>query len=384
MELKLVAHAQREGARRGDLQVCAGRAVHEDFLIEHVLDIERDIKVPVEAVEQPGIHAVEFRQNQRVGCRRGARGVATQALVLPDDAKARAKVLEQAARDVVTREQAPRKLRRLRNRLGERTGFVARINVGERAEQAPVVEDAILTAEFHTPRALANAQTQGGQAAGTVVWRWKLNSVSATGSNAFGVQPADENPDGNGTLVRFDLRFPGQQWDAAVGLNYNYFRDYEPGTGRYVESDPIGLRGGLSTYGYAGASPTRWVDRFGLLSSGAKQCVCKFMQQCSFDAHCAWTMALANRKAGNWDDPVTRPCENYLYGFAAVSSYGDSPGSVYAGVQLHHYIKYVPFLPTSPPSDEARGAGEDGVMDARGGTDWSKLCPDGLCKNGFE
>jgi RHS repeat-associated protein len=95
---------------------------------------------------------------------------------------------------------------------------------------------------LNTPRALANAQTQGGQPAGTVVWRWKLNQQTATGSNAFGAQPAEEDPDGNGTSVRFDLRFPGQQYDAATGLHYNYFRDYEPGTGRYVESDPVGLR----------------------------------------------------------------------------------------------------------------------------------------------
>ncbi len=48
--------------------------------------------------------------------------------------------------------------------------------------------------------------------------------------------------------------------------HYNYFRDYEPGTGRYVESDPIGLDGGLSTYGYVEGSPLLRFDRFGLTS----------------------------------------------------------------------------------------------------------------------
>jgi RHS repeat-associated protein len=119
---------------------------------------------------------------------------------------------------------------------------------------------------LNTPRALANAQTQGGQPTGTVVWRWKLNQQTATGSNAFGAQPADEDPDGNGTSLRFDLRFPGQQYDAATGLHYNYFRDYEPGTGRYVESDPIGLRGGMSTYGYSLAQPLKRIDEKGLQS----------------------------------------------------------------------------------------------------------------------
>jgi RHS repeat-associated protein len=123
---------------------------------------------------------------------------------------------------------------------------------------------------LNTPRALANAQTQGGQPAGTVVWRWKLNQQTATGSNAFGAQPAEEDPDGNGTSVRFDLRFPGQQYDAATGLHYNYFRDYEPETGRYVESDPIGLRGGFSTFAYSSQSPCRFVDPLGLCKVEAR------------------------------------------------------------------------------------------------------------------
>ena len=51
--------------------------------------------------------------------------------------------------------------------------------------------------------------------------------------------------------------------------HYNYFRDYNPETGRYIESDPIGLRGGLNTYGYVGALPLNSSDAFGLLSWGA-------------------------------------------------------------------------------------------------------------------
>ena len=45
---------------------------------------------------------------------------------------------------------------------------------------------------------------------------------------------------------------------------YNYFRDYDAVTGRYVESDPIGLTGGINTYGYALADPVDSVDPFGL------------------------------------------------------------------------------------------------------------------------
>jgi len=45
--------------------------------------------------------------------------------------------------------------------------------------------------------------------------------------------------------------------------NYNYFRDYDPATGRYAQSDPIGIRGGINTYAYTGDSPLLLSDPFG-------------------------------------------------------------------------------------------------------------------------
>ena len=62
-----------------------------------------------------------------------------------------------------------------------------------------------------------------------------------------------------------NLRFPGQYHDAESGLDYNFSRSYNAHTGRYTQSDPVGLLGGVNTYGYAGANPINGTDRFGLL-----------------------------------------------------------------------------------------------------------------------
>jgi RHS repeat-associated protein len=88
-----------------------------------------------------------------------------------------------------------------------------------------------------------------------IVWRWE--------SDPFGSTAANENPSGLGAFS-YHLRFPGQYYDSETGLHYNYFRDYDPATGRYIESDPIGLRGGINTYAYVRSAPTMIIDPTGL------------------------------------------------------------------------------------------------------------------------
>ena len=66
------------------------------------------------------------------------------------------------------------------------------------------------------------------------------------------------------------LRHAGQYYDAEVNLFYNYFRDYDPITGRYVESDSIGLDGGLNTYGHVGGNALHSNDALGLFPNSAQ------------------------------------------------------------------------------------------------------------------
>jgi RHS repeat-associated protein len=95
---------------------------------------------------------------------------------------------------------------------------------------------------------------------------WSLDHQEPFGSNL-----PNENPSGLGTF-KCNLRFPGQYFDSETGLNYNYFRDFDPNLGRYITSDPLGVltssrpKSGIRLnhlYLYVGGDPLHYYDPFG-------------------------------------------------------------------------------------------------------------------------
>ncbi|MFS2036974.1 Ig-like domain repeat protein [Polaromonas sp. CT11-55] len=89
-----------------------------------------------------------------------------------------------------------------------------------------------------------------------IAWRWDS-------AEAFGATTPDQNPSSLGTFS-FNQRLPGQVFDAESGLFQNWNREYGPRIGRYMQSDPIGLKGGINPFAYAQGSPILYSDATGL------------------------------------------------------------------------------------------------------------------------
>ncbi len=97
---------------------------------------------------------------------------------------------------------------------------------------------------LNTPQVITNQSQQ-------VVWMGNYDP--------FGKLAANQS-----NSIEIFSRFPGQYLDPETNLYYNYFRDYDPSIGRYIESDPIGLGGGINTYAYVGGNPLLYGDVYGL------------------------------------------------------------------------------------------------------------------------
>jgi len=121
---------------------------------------------------------------------------------------------------------------------------------------------AVHSDHLNTPRKLTDAS-------GQAVWQWGYSAFGedkpTLAKNRFANLDITPNP-GTTNLsgVKFNLRYPGQYADEESELFYNYFRSYDARTGRYSQSDPIGLGGGWNRFGYVNSNPLSYVDTRGL------------------------------------------------------------------------------------------------------------------------
>lgn len=145
----------------------------------------------------------------------------------------------------------------------------------------------IETDQINTPRIIKDQQNQ-------IRWRWDT-------TDPFGQIPPNEQPTTGLAAVKFNLRMPGQYFDQESGLFYNMNRSYNPQTGRYLESDPIGLNGGLNTYTYVNGNPVTFVDPLGLANgpavgwmNGSKIGIptVQSTSDCPEDGHCKDTITI--------------------------------------------------------------------------------------------
>lgn len=122
------------------------------------------------------------------------------------------------------------------------------------------VNGSVLTEDLHYITAdHLNAPAFATNQNGVISWKWDRD--------AFGLGELDLDPDGDGVNVNIRLRFPGQYDDEESITFYNYFRDYDPTIGRYMQSDPAGLVDGLNGYQYALLNPDKNTDIFGLYTN---------------------------------------------------------------------------------------------------------------------
>jgi RHS repeat-associated protein len=110
----------------------------------------------------------------------------------------------------------------------------------------------IHTDHLNTPRVVLDRN-------GAQRWSWV--------AEPFGNSSPNTSPVGLAAFT-LNLRMPGQVFDVESGLLYNWNRTYDAGVGRYTQSDPIGLAGGIDTYAYVGGNPVSYTDPEGLLAWG--------------------------------------------------------------------------------------------------------------------
>ena len=140
--------------------------------------------------------------------------------------------------------------------------------------------------QIDTPRLITTESNQP-------LWRWD--------SKPFGESEPNEDVDQYGQNLTYNLRFPGQYFDAETQTHYNYRRDYNPKTGRYLQSDPIGIEGGVNSYGYVVNSPLLGRDPRGELFGAFVACEVANVAFSAFDITTDFLALEQNRQINEID-----------------------------------------------------------------------------------
>ena len=213
---------------------------------------------------------------------------------------------------------------------------------------------------------------------GKTVWRPGQTSLWGLALSL----PADtDDPDPRGELdAEADpgLLYAGQWRDGESGLCYNRFRYYEPETGMYLVSDPLGLLGGEQTYRYV-PNPLGWIDQYGL--AGCPRALARAMKRANRNlAKSAGYMNRAWYKFKGsaahhivaWDDPRALGARKILekYGIHIDSAENGiflkhvdpnslQPGSYHRVIHTNKYYADV----EARLADAAKANGKQGVLD---------------------
>ncbi|MFD8112350.1 putative T7SS-secreted protein [Streptomyces microflavus] len=127
----------------------------------------------------------------------------------------------------------------------------------ERILTADTRQDEIDRRFFAIATDLVGAPTELVDESGDIAWRTR---TTIWGTTAWARTSTAYTP----------LRFPGQYYDPETGLHYNLFRHYDPGAGRYVSPDPLGLAPGPNPVAYVD-NPFTWCDPLGLMPKCPKE-----------------------------------------------------------------------------------------------------------------